>query len=62
MEIVYYTLTAVALYFLSDWLLDLLERRLGRRLEYRSLVFFGIILALALLVSRLVARFSASGD
>jgi len=61
MEIVYYTLTAVALYFVADWLLDRLEKTLGRRLEYRSLVFFGIILALALVVSRLAVWFGAGG-
>ncbi|HYA66486.1 MAG TPA: hypothetical protein VEE84_07340 [Burkholderiaceae bacterium] len=54
MEILYYTLTAVALYLLSDWLLERIENALGRRLQHRSLVFFGIILTLALLVSRLV--------
>ena len=54
MEILYYTLTAIALYLLSDWLLERIENALGRRLQYRSLVFFGIILILALLVSRLV--------
>ena len=57
MDIVYYTLTAIALYFFSDWLLDRIENALGRRLQYRSIVFFGIILALALLISRLVTLF-----
>ena len=61
MEILYYTLTAIALYFVSDWLLERIENALGRRLQYRSLVFFGIILALALLVSRLVATFLDTG-
>jgi len=54
MEILYYTLTAIALYFLADWLLDRIEAVLGRRFKYRSLVFFAIILSLALLVSRIV--------
>ena len=57
MEILYYTLTAIALYFLSDWLLDRIEKAVGRRLQYRSLIFFGIILGLALLVSRVVMWF-----
>ena len=58
MEILYYTVTAVVLYFLADWLLDRLERALGRRLEYRSLIFFGIILGLALIASRIVTQFA----
>ncbi len=48
MEAVYFTLAAIVLYFVSDWLLNRLEVSLGRRLENRSLVFFGILLTLAL--------------
>jgi hypothetical protein len=47
-EAIYYTLTAVVLYVVSDWLLQRLELALGRRFEYRSLYFFFIILILAL--------------
>ena len=54
MEILYYTLTAIALYFLSDWLLDRIEAAMGRRLPRRNLVFFAIILVLALVVSQVV--------
>lgn len=49
MEIVYFTLVAIALYLISDRLLDWLERRRGARFTNRSLVFFGIILTLALI-------------
>lgn len=62
MEILYYTLTAIALYFLSDWLLDRLENAMGRRFKYRSLVFFAIILSLALFVSRIVTGLIGSGS
>ena len=48
MDFLYFILVAVALYFLSDRLLDGVERALGRRLENRSLVFFAILLVLAL--------------
>ena len=48
MEIVYFTLTAVALYLVSDWALRRMEAFAGRRFEHRSLVFFSIILGLAL--------------
>jgi hypothetical protein len=56
MEILYYTVTAVVLYFVSDWLLDRIEIAYGRRFKFRSLIFFVIILVLALFVSQL-ARF-----
>lgn len=48
MDIVYFTLTAAALYFVSDRLLEALERRAGRRFEQRSLIFFVIILTLSM--------------
>ncbi|HSS64424.1 MAG TPA: hypothetical protein VLS27_08310 [Gammaproteobacteria bacterium] len=48
MDVVYFTLAGIALYLLSDWLLQRIEIRVGRRLEHRSLIFFGIILFLAL--------------
>lgn len=57
MEILYYTVTAVVLYFVADWLLDRVEISFGRRLEYRSLIFFIIIVALALITSQLVKLF-----
>ncbi len=49
MEIVYYTLAAVALYFVSDRILERIEAARGNRLEHRSLVFFGILLSLAVI-------------
>lgn len=44
-----YTLTAIILYFVSDWLLQRMEVAAGRRFEYRSLIFFFILAFLALL-------------
>ena len=57
MEILYYTATAVVLYFVADWLLDRVEIAFGRRFEYRSLIFFFIIVALALMTSQLARLF-----
>ena len=54
MEIVYFTLVGIGLYFVSDWILDRIEIRRGARLEYRSLIFFAIILALALVTFQLL--------
>ena len=48
MDLVYFTLVAVGLYFGADWLLDRLERARGKRFENRQVVFFLIILPLAL--------------
>ncbi len=56
MEIVYYTLTAIALYFVSDWLLERIEQARGKRFENRSVIFFGIILVLALVSFQVIGR------
>ena len=48
MSIVYFTLVAAILYLFSDWVLQRVEAAAGRRLEHRSIVFFCILLALAL--------------
>lgn len=48
MEIVYFTVVAAVLYLVSDWTLQRMEIAAGRRFEHRSLVFFALLLALAL--------------
>jgi membrane-anchored glycerophosphoryl diester phosphodiesterase (GDPDase) len=48
-EALLFTAVAVVLYLVSDRLLDALERRAGRRFEYRSMIFFAILLVLAVL-------------
>lgn len=40
----------VVMYFAADRFVDFLERRAGRRFEYRSIVFLAIFLALLLVV------------
>ena len=45
---IYFTLAGIALYLGADWLLERIEIHRGERLEHRTLVFFGILLALAL--------------
>ena len=47
MEIVYFTLVAALLYLISNWLVERIEIAAGRRFEYRSLLFFFILLTLA---------------
>ena len=48
MDIVYFTLVAIGIYFGADWLLDRIERARGRRFENRQVAFFAVILPLAL--------------
>jgi len=48
MAYLYFTVAAIFLYFFSDWILNLIEQRLGKRLKYRSVVFFVIIAVLAI--------------
>jgi hypothetical protein len=48
MAAVYYTITGVALYLLADWILRLVEARAGRVFEHRTLIFFALLLSLAL--------------
>jgi hypothetical protein len=53
-EVILFTLVAVGLYFGSDALLDWIERRRGTRFENRQLVFFAIILGLAVVTFALL--------
>ena len=54
-EIVYFTLVGIGLYFASDWVLERIETRRGSRFENRSIVFFIIILVLALVSFQLIS-------
>ena len=48
MQYVYYTIAAIVLYFLSDWILLKIEQIRGKQFEQqRSLVFLVIIMILA---------------
>ena len=47
-EMLAYTIVGIVLYFASDWILKFLEQRAGKQFDDRNLVFFGIILLLAL--------------
>ena len=48
MDIVYFTILAIGIYFTADWALERLERWRGKRFENRQVAFFAIILPLAL--------------
>jgi hypothetical protein len=48
MQFVLFTILGIALYLVSDRAVQALERRAGRVFEHRTLVFFAILLTLAL--------------
>lgn len=60
MEIIYFTAVAIVLYLVSDWLLERIEVAAGRRFEHRSLLFFAILLGLALLTFSLIRTYTGN--
>ncbi len=59
-SIVYFTLVAIVLYVVSDRILDRIEVAVGRRFEYRSLIFFVILLTLALATFTLIRTYTGN--
>ena len=59
MEALYFTATAIVLYIVSNWILERIEVGIGRRLEHRSLVFFFLILTLAVTSFAIIRRLTA---
>jgi len=57
MEMLYYTIAAIFLYMVSDWILNQIESRRGERFENRSLIFFAIILVLSVTLFNLIQQF-----
>jgi hypothetical protein len=60
METLYLAVMGIVLYFVADWLVDLSERAAGRRFEYRTLLFFSILLGLAVVTFWVLQRLLAS--
>ena len=56
-EILIFTLNAIVIYFLADWIVRMIEARRGEVLKQRQVVFFVIILVLALVTFRLLRMF-----
>ena len=50
----YYTVGAIILYGVTDWVLNRIEEMRGERFAHRNLVFFAIIFVLALILMELV--------
>jgi hypothetical protein len=57
-EILLFTVVAIALYLLSDWILKQIETYKGRQLENRTLLFFVILMTLALSTFTLIRNFA----
>lgn len=57
MEIILFTIVAVVLYFLSDWIVQRVEFAAGRRLEHRTLLFFILITVLAVATFSLIQSY-----
>lgn len=60
MSAVWFTIVAVILYLVSDWILERIEVSLGKRLEHRSLIFFAILLTLALTTFSLIQVYTGN--
>lgn len=60
MPIIYFTLVAAILYLASNWVVERIEITAGRRLKYRSLLFFGVLLFLALVSFRLIQIYTGN--
>ena len=54
MEILIFTLNAIVVYLVSDWLVRLIERRQGAPVKQRQVLFFVIFLVLALVSFQLL--------
>ena len=54
MEILIFTLNAIVVYLVSDWLVRLIERRRGAPVKQRQVLFFVIFLVLALVSFQLL--------
>ena len=59
MEILYFTAAAVFLYLGADWILRRIEIAVARRLEYRNIVFFAILLVMAISSFALINHLTA---
>ena len=58
MEIIYFTVTAMFLYVAADWILKRMEIAAGKRFEKRSLIFFAILMTLAVTSFTLIRTLS----
>jgi hypothetical protein len=60
LSIVFFTILAIILYVTADWLLERAEVAVGRRLKNRSLIFFVILMTLALSSFSLIQHYTGA--
>jgi len=60
-EILIFTLNAIIIYFVADWIVRMIEARRGEVFKQRQVVFFVVILVLALVTFRLLRMLLAPG-
>lgn len=53
-EILIFTLNAIVIYLLADWIIRILEKRKGEILQQRQAIFFVIFLVMALISFRIL--------
>lgn len=53
-ELILFSLNAIVIYLVSDWLVRLIEKRRGEVIKQRQIIFFIIFLTLALISFRLL--------
>ena len=53
-ELLLFSLNAIVIYLVSDWLVRLIEKRRGQVIKQRQVVFFVIFLVLALTTFQLL--------
>jgi hypothetical protein len=60
MDIILFTAIAAILYLAADWILNRIEIAAGKRFRHRSLIFFTILLTMALTSFALIQRSARS--
>jgi len=60
-EILIFTLNAIIIYFVADWIVRMIEAKRGKVFKQRQVVFFAVILVLALVTFRLLRILLTSG-
>ncbi len=53
-DLILFTLNAIVIYLVADWLVRLIEKRRGGTMKQRQVIFFIIFLSLALISFRLL--------
>jgi surface polysaccharide O-acyltransferase-like enzyme len=60
-DLIIFTLNAILIYLVSDWLVRVLERQRGQAFKQRQVIFFVIFLGLALLSFALLRQILGTG-